>query len=185
MKRIVLISGKQGSGKTTLSKNLTELFTKQGLTVANIKFADVLYELHDTIWGVMNKYGRTLAAKKDGPLLQLLGTEWGRNTLSQNVWVEIAQFRAAQAFKDPNTVVIVDDCRFPNELESFDSALKVRLEAPSDVRKLRCEAWRDNGHHQSETALDDVPGFDLYYRTDSVSSLDIAKDIRQQLELLG
>lgn len=177
MKRVVLISGKQGSGKTTLSRNLTNMLQADGFNVVNIKFADVLYELHDIIWAAMNKYGRKLAGKKDGPLLQLLGTEWGRNTLGENIWVDIAKFRAAEALKTERTIVIIDDCRFANEFTAFAEAHKVRLNAPSDVRKTRCEAWRDNEHHSSETSLDDETRFDAIYETSEISSEATAGDI--------
>jgi Mrp family chromosome partitioning ATPase len=184
MKRVVLISGKQGSGKTTLSRNLTAFLAGDGLNPIGIKFADVLYELHDNIWKTMNKYGRQLNAKKDGPLLQLLGTEWGRNTLGENIWVEIAKYRAAEALKDPRAVVIIDDCRFPNELSAFPEAFRVRLESPAAVRRERCEAWRDNETHQSETALDSSTDFDRYYQTDKVDSETIAIDILNQIVFL-
>jgi hypothetical protein len=66
-------------------------------------------------------------------------------------------------------LVIIDDCRFPNEFEAFPEALRVRLNADEKVRKLRTEAWRENTLHPSEVSLDiyDIEGkFDLYLQTD-------------------
>lgn len=183
MKQVILISGKQGSGKTTLSNNLKMLLLEEKKHPFVIKFADVLYEMHDSIWRIMNKYGQQLNAKKDGKLLQILGTEWGRDHIHQDIWVNIAKYRANQFVSmSPENVVIIDDCRFPNELEAFPEAFKVRLEAPTDIRKARCEAWRDNESHLSETALDGVLGFDEVYEADQVSSLEIANDIINRLK---
>jgi energy-coupling factor transporter ATP-binding protein EcfA2 len=183
MIKIILISGKQGSGKTTLSNNLSGLLIESGYQPVSIKFAAVLYELHDLIWSKMNEYGQTLNVKKDGYLLQLLGTEWGRNKLGENIWVDIAKFRAAKATENSNVVVIIDDCRFPNELTAFPEALKVRLEADSTTRMGRAEMWRDTENHTSETGLDDSTGFNVTYQTgpNGMSSLEIAQDILNRM----
>ena len=184
MTRVILISGKQGSGKTTLSHNLTELLFIDGFKPVNVKFADVLYEMHDSVWNIMKKYGKERKTKKDGPLLQLLGTEWGRGTQGENIWVNIAKYRTQKLLEDPKTIVIIDDCRFPNELAAFPQAYKIRLEASAELRKERCEAWRDNDSHPSETSLDDSTGFDKIYNAAEKTSLEIADEVSKVFSLM-
>lgn len=50
-------------------------------------------------------------------LYQTLGTEWGRNSVDPNVWVNVWQKKVAlmeRTFRN----IVVDDMRFPNELEA-------------------------------------------------------------------
>ncbi len=162
-KVIVGISGKQGSGKTTLSRGIQNSFSGWGISSEVLKFAQPLYEMHDAVRSVLQKYGYSPYdyEKKDGNLLQLLGTEWGRDTLGEGVWCDILKFRANAS---ESKIVIVDDCRFLNELSAIKefNNFTVRLEAPSKIRKARAEVWRDKENHPSEIALDyAIQDFDL------------------------
>jgi KaiC/GvpD/RAD55 family RecA-like ATPase len=159
---ILTISGKQGSGKTTLTKNIVDHFKTGGVgsTVACVKFADIIYEMHDEIGKVAVKYGIPFA-KKESVLLQLLGTEFGRNTKGPDVWVD-ATINKIKSLWDQEgyAFFIIDDCRFPNEadmkVDGFKQVL-VRLECSEAFRKGRADAWRDNTQHPSETGLDNYP----------------------------
>ena len=84
--KIVVISGKMGAGKSTLSKVL-KFSVPEKYLVIEVKFAGVLYEMHDAVLKILSKYNIERNIVKDGTLLQLLGTEWGRNTIDQNIWV--------------------------------------------------------------------------------------------------
>lgn len=76
-------------------------------------------------------------------LLQVLGTEVGRDLIGENLWADLGTRGIG-----PGNRVVFTDCRFPNEAEA--------------VRKLGGEVWRierprntpANGHC-SETAMDD------------------------------
>lgn len=190
MKQIVLLSGKQGSGKTTLCNNLFRSYTKNGTFVRVINFADTIYEIHNFALGVLKRYGIERDIVKDGPLLQLLGTEWARKTISENIWVEITQNRIDQMYQQFKTlytkqVFVVGDCRFKNELECIPEALRVRLECPKPVRKERCSAWRENDTHPSEIDLDDwveTGKFDMYFNTQTQTSEHCATMIAAQLD---
>jgi hypothetical protein len=133
--------------------------------------------MHDFCRGLLADAGIPLpeAVKvKDGNLLQLLGTEWGRNTIDVNVWVKLAQHEvqklaARSGAYYERMVFIFGDCRFPNELEAFPDALTVRLDAPAELRKTRAEMWRENEKHASEIGLDTAAAlgqFKLYFNTD-------------------
>lgn len=165
---IIALSGRQGSGKTTLSK---------ALGYPTIKFADPLYEMHDQIKDVLERYGyRQDRAKKYGPLLQYLGTEFGREQIGVDIWTSILARRLAAL---PFVNVCVDDMRFPNEFDMLKSrgALMVRLEASEAVRKLRAEKWRPQVDHPSEVGLDGYK-FDLVLNTDEMSVQECVSSIK-------
>lgn len=172
---IVCISGKQGSGKTTLAKALCKHYSG-----SHLKFATPLYEMHDAIKEILEvKYSYQMK-EKDGKLLQLLGTEWGRNTLGQNIWADLTRSAIESAvntlerFND-KAFIVVDDARFENELEIFMKfkshfpewrVLTVRLEAEELARKGRADSWREDAYHPSEIGLDHrVNDFDLILNT--------------------
>jgi predicted ATPase len=169
MSKIILISGKQGAGKTSLTNELVERL--EGKNVFKLKFADVIYEMHDAVLALLRANGIERDVKKDGPLLQLLGTEWGRKTLGPEIWIRCLQARVSKLeHKYPSCTIIIDDCRFENEFDAFPDALRVRLEASEEVRKKRCDSWRPNSDHPSEIGLDKYSKdgkFDLYLDTNN------------------
>lgn len=157
---IILISGKQGSGKTTLQKALEKRLIERDQRVRTMNFADVIYQMHDRVLAVLDAnwpYPTQRDLKKDGPLLQLLGTEWGRKTISDSLWIDVMKQRVRMAHKNlqADDHVIIGDCRFANEFEAFPQALRVRLVADEEIRKIRCSMWRQNTTHPSEIGLDE------------------------------
>lgn len=172
---IILISGKQGAGKTTMAELLHTRLSHTGRTGVMMKFAGVLYEIHDLIVKHLGLKGI------DGPLLQLLGTEWGRKTRGEDFWVEMLKKKIPCA-----DYVIIDDCRFPNEFYAFDheyQTFKLRLECDAKIRHGRIiDKWRDVTH-ESEVALDDyLDSFDMVVNTGGASFPIIVKDVMQRLE---
>ena len=151
---IVLISGKQGSGKTTAAQYVRNYFDELDFKTYRMRFAEPLYRMHDKIYEVMQEYGFEKPTIKDGPLLQLLGTEWGRNTIDKDIWAK-ACFNKVSKVVGENIIVTIEDCRFENELDIFPNALKIRLVASPNVRRKRCLAWRENETHPSEMGLDE------------------------------
>ncbi|WP_422023394.1 hypothetical protein [Pyruvatibacter mobilis] len=99
---------------------------------------------------VIPELGSSISSRQ---LMQTLGTEWGRDALSDNFWVELALARI-EAQHRAGMSVVIDDMRFPNELEM--------------VHEMGGECWRiiRPGHevptgHASEGALD---GYDHWDR---------------------
>ena len=173
---VVLISGKQGSGKSTLADGLMVELQELGCHVERLKFADPLYAFHNAIRMILHEDGMDDIPGVDGPLLQVLGTEWGRKTRGEDFWVRYAQKRVKTLFQKnvemgivrAQTIFLFDDCRFPNELTAFENAISIRLEAAEDVRKERAAKWRPNTTHPSEIALDHA-NFDLVLPTEQKS----------------
>lgn len=186
IKKLVL-SGLQGSGKTTTANLVRRWAEDQGWTAINLKFADPLYEMHEAVRSVALEYKLPMA-KKDGKLLQLLGTEWGRQTFGEDVWVNATKEAVARMVGYwetkgiKNGLVIIDDCRFPNEFHNFFDALRVRLVADRGIRMARTESWRNNEEHPSETALNGFEDrFDLVLDTGKQSAKEVAELIVKRL----
>jgi dephospho-CoA kinase len=182
---IVLLSGKQGSGKSTLAKNLEAYWGLRGYAVYKAKFAQPLYEAHDAVYTVLERWGITAPeGGVDKPLLQVLGTEWGR-AKDPDMWVKALRHRVSEDTKrwrdlNYNFAVLVDDLRFKNEFHAFDVALKIRLECDRDIRKSRAHCWRENENHSSETDLDDFVRdgkFDLVVDSGKLTSEQIVEQV--------
>ena len=162
MKTVILISGKQGSGKTTLANNIVDKFRSINCSIYHFAFADPIYEIH-------NQYSQV----KNRDLLISIGT-MGRN-INVNYWVSILLKKIEDA---PSSFFVISDCRRINEIESFNlfdsriyRIIKIRLNASMEVRLYRALCFSNNDHI-SETELDNYP-HDLYINTDIMLSSDV------------
>ena len=189
MSKVLLLSGKQGSGKTTIAKTITKLwFDRKGKMVVEVPFAQTLYEMHDFLLSLMDTYGFKRDIVKDGPLLQFLGTDWGRKNFGENVWIDILKKKIANLetkYDWADLLVIVPDCRFKNEFDAFPNALRIRLECDRELRKKRCSAWRENENHASEIDLDEyvkLRKFDDTYDTGDLTISFCSDRILRQID---
>jgi hypothetical protein len=57
-----------------------------------------------------------LCGKTPRHAMQTLGTQWGRDCIGKDFWLNLWGQRALQTLRDGGRVV-VDDCRFPNEAQ--------------------------------------------------------------------
>jgi hypothetical protein len=169
---IILISGKQGSGKSTLKDNLLKSFP----SAIGMRFSDPLYDMHQVINDVCSWYAIPFA-EKEGRLLQLLGEDWGRQVKGEDIWVNCLNSRINTLTRwNNNQIFIIDDLRYQNEFNAFQSnerfdVIKIRLCANEHARKNRALGWRDTTDHISETDLDyqEINNlFDLIIDTDVV-----------------
>lgn len=182
--QIIVISGKQGSGKSTLASCLE---FRSNIPFYKMRFAEPLYQMHNEVRSILKRYGyeKYDYEKKDGPLLQLLGTEWGRK-LNENIWVELLT-NELKKLSNNDVNVSVEDCRFENEfdaLKKFPNVYTIRLECPTEVRKSRCSMWRENDNHPSETSLDNYASqgkFDLVIDTEKMSMDEVINLVTSKL----
>lgn len=203
MQTIIMISAKQGGGKSSVTDELMRPYIERMKLLkekkiagapawANLpfdfvgvhKFAKELYALSHVVQNRMQTLTGIPPIEKDGDLLQLLGN-WARKRYGADVWVnclvkELGGLKSAmpEAFQSARGAFI-DDCRFENEFNAFPSALRIRLECPEDVRKARTPVWREDVNHPSEIGLDKYAAegrFDLYFNTDPANRayLDVA-----------
>jgi len=145
--RVVLISGKAGSGKDTAANIMKDILRGKGYRVLITHYADLLKFI------CMNYF--SWDGKKDiagRTLLQKVGTDIVRR---QNPWFWIDfVVSMLRFFSDEWDYVIIPDCRFPNEImaipENGFNGVHVRVFRDSVESTLTEEQLQ----HQSETALD-------------------------------
>lgn len=157
--KVILISGKSGSGKDALAALMRKNLEAQGYNCITIHFADLVkfYAREYYNWdGIKDETGRTL--------LQHLGTDRVR-TYDPNYWAEcVARFLAAVT-KDFD-FAFIPDARFPNEIE-------ITCKYNVDHATIRINRVDEDGNphvnplftaeqlkHPSETSLDTWKWFD-------------------------
>lgn len=186
--RTILICGLQGAGKTRLALNFEHYIQTP---VYQLKFADPLYDMAFAIYPVLEKLGlrEKFTTKKDGELLQVLGTEYGRKKYGEDVWVKIARDRIASRASQPSfsgkDYAIIDDCRFRSEFDGFPDALRIFLQCSRETRKERAEYWRSNTDHPSEVDLEpylNLGKFDAVINTEGNTQGDTLKELLKQIE---
>ena len=195
---VVQISAKQGGGKTTLCNELLQVNLASKFYAAfKFSYAEPLYEMHNAIQDIWHKYGYE-KVKKDGALLQYLGTDYGRKTRGESVWVDIMRHRIrSMMLHKSNSVlhscelllILIDDCRFRNEFHAFDEwkdvkTINIRLYAPKEVRKTRVNCWRDNDTHPSEVDLDEYESqgkFAMMFDTSVNSAVAISQHVLREV----
>lgn len=148
--KVVGLIGRMGSGKSTAASYFVENY---GFTL--VKFAHPLKamlvslglepeQLEDAELKKMPS--EVLCGKTPRDAMQTLGTEWGRDMIGQNLWIN-----AWQRLASHYNFVVVDDVRFPNEAQRVIElgGRLIKIERPGHE-----PADRD---HASERYVDDLP----------------------------
>jgi hypothetical protein len=114
--RLIGITGRAGVGKTLVAGMIP------GAVV--LQLADPLYAMLSVMLGIPEQTLRARPTKEAAidalgksprQLLQLLGTEWGRHMVGEDVWVRLADQRVQACRQAGAKVVAVADVRFDNE----------------------------------------------------------------------
>lgn len=119
MARLLIgLCGKKGSGKTYIANHMHQEYG------ANIcRFADTLKSMMK-VMGLSDREingdlkevpCKILSGKTPRYAQQTLGTEWGRDLIDENIWVNIGINKALQY----DGIAIFDDVRFPNEIKAI------------------------------------------------------------------
>ena len=163
--KVILISGKAEAGKTTTANIIKTFLEELGKKVACIPYGQYVKDTAKLVWnwnGEKDKKGREL--------LQWWGTDIVR-AQDPNFWVD-SVIRLAKVIDKYVDYLIIDDCRFLNEIEAwraikyvaldeatdaltnrhrFPDIITIRVERPGHENVLTPEQRR----HPSETELDD------------------------------
>jgi hypothetical protein len=158
--RLIGISGKIGSGKTTLANYLMQRY--QGMTRES--FAENLRRVLAVLTGVQPSETRTIEQKERllvewdatiGKLLQDIG-EALRQGVNKDTWV-LSLFSRFDASRDH---WVLDDVRHINEADMIKKRGGILIRLEGDPMGARANSTR-NLDHISETALDNYQGFDV------------------------
>lgn len=90
-----------------------------------------------------------LAGATPRTIMQTLGTDWGRDTIQDDIWIECAR-RTSDAIIRNGGRVVIDDLRFPNEyafVTGWYSGEAWRIDRPGAVQS--------GTDHPSEALLED------------------------------
>ena len=168
--KIILISGKAETGKTTTAKFLKKKLSEQGKTSAIVPYGQYVKDTAKMLFdwnGKKDENGRAL--------LQYWGTDIVRKK-HPNFWIDTVM-RLARVMNTMNfDFLIIDDCRFPNEIEDWKrdifciwDVMTVRIERPGHKNALT-EKQRQ---HPSECALDGY-NFDVTISATNQEELEYA-----------
>lgn len=153
--QVIGITGRKRHGKDTVARELT----LKGFAI--VRFADPLknmirafYQTHEVSADIIERKIEgdlkevpcdLLGGKTPRHAMQTLGTEWGRNLIDQNLWVDSLKSRVAHKAK-----VVVPDVRFGNECLAIHQIAGTvwRVDAKERVPPT------EGASHSSETEID-------------------------------
>jgi hypothetical protein len=115
-------------------------------------FAKPVYEIEEFIWKTVGLPVPT-DKKVRRPILQLVGTEIGRDCIDKDIWLNVFQRRLGEMnFGN----VFVSDLRFANEVERVKKlGFKVFKITRPDEERLKHATSHES--HPSETEMADIP----------------------------
>jgi len=169
MRKIVGLFGKKGSGKTVVAKHMTTRGYKR-MSMAD-PMRDMLRAINigdEYIVDDKTKVIPTLG-KTGRYALQTLGTEWGRDLISEDIWVNAMKRRLTGG----DELVVIDDIRFPNEADMIQ-----------DIGGTLCKITRPSANnidtHGSESHYGDMP-FDY----EIINDRDLWYLVKSSLTFMG
>lgn len=135
--QLIALCGLKGSGKSTAATALA-----LALPAARVRFAGPLKDMlrtfglnEEEIEGDLKELPSSkLCGKSPRHAMLTLGTEWGRQLIGENVWVD-AWRRAVEPHLARGTNILTEDLRFPNECEAVRAlgGIVVRVTRPGLV----------------------------------------------------
>lgn len=167
---LIGFTGKIKSGKTTVAKLLEK---KHGFVIK--PYAAPLKAALVQLTGLPMEYFTDQSLKEEAldfgksprELMQLMGTEFVRNMVYEDFWIWRMEQELRQTSSDYN--IVIDDCRFPNEVELVRKMGGLVIHLRRDYRIPTV-----HGAHKSEQVLPQLPG-DIVIDSEQMSELDTLK----------
>jgi len=164
--KVIALHGLAKSGKTTVADFLEKKGYQRHSFATPLKNMLKCIGLRDEhLYGALKEAQTPLLCGKTPRFAMMkLGTEFGRDTIHPDIWI-IAWINTR-----PEGNVVVDDLRFPNELQALTdiNAVTIKIVRPGLIR----------GEHESEqhdlsckyTVVNDGSLEDLYQKVDDILS---------------
>ena len=151
MKNIAFI-GKICSGKTTITNNLIIKLNENNFNYKKASFADGVYEIAYNLFDMKNK---------NRNLLQSIGMKM--REIDENIWIK-STIKKVNHFNKNDTYIIIDDCRFQNELDNLikNDFILIKLNISNELQLNRLkntypDTWNEqNLNHISENNLNNL-----------------------------
>jgi len=168
-KQIIALTGAKGVGKTTIAR---EIEARDWGNRCILSFAEPLRRMVSQLipMSLMTDPDRKeqplewMGGKSPRQLLQSLGTDWGRDMVSETIWIDAMRRMIPDQSFD---VIIIDDCRFENEAQMVRDMGGI-------VVGLERDGIAYTGEHKSETPVQADAIIDA-------SVIDLAGDAIEQL----
>lgn len=160
MTRLIAFIGPAGSGKTTAARTLRDAYAFSLIPLAG----PLKLMLHGLGLSTEQLYGSLkeapcplLCNQTPRRAMQTLGTEWGRDIIGENIWINAWKQKASRYLMlCHENKVVVDDCRFSNE------AKVIRKMGGLIIEIIRPELDEiETSNHESETLLDINPDLSI------------------------
>lgn len=172
--KIIAFSGLKGSGKTYAVEKICEKLNASNTQYQRMSFATRIRQMVISMFGERITPYLYDTVMKEAPipwlynvtarlLLQKLGTEFVRNTISDTYWIDCVE---EQMLENPNIVYLFDDCRFENEASILRNYGAVNIRITSD-----------------DTVQTDHPSEQLFTMLDEETILHNSKDSKFEEEL--
>jgi len=161
---IIGISGKMGSGKDTIAKEIMKSFPEY-----NFRRVSFGYNVKKIVSILTGFDMRTILSRKVksifledwnmtvGELFQQVGTNALRDVLNEDTWI-LSLFNNVNNGEN----IIITDVRFENEANAILNRGGYLIRVNGDPKKLSDNETR-NSNHKSETELDNFKKFDIVY----------------------
>lgn len=179
---IVQILGFSRSGKDWTAEQLKYLFQAKGKSVSIMSYAAPMKRIAANLFGISlneldkfknnpNHYSIWVCTPHDHTvlnhfnfrtLLQRLGNEAVKPEFGEAVWADLMMLKIAQSTAD---VIIIPDCRFQVEIDSFPQAATIRIvnhdlpepmNHPSELELLKHQATYVLNNTGYKLSLDDL-----------------------------
>lgn len=148
--RLIGFNGGMGVGKSTA----IEFLRASGDIVSLVKFAQPLYDMQEYIYSrISSVYYLPSTFVKDRKLLQWLGTDWGRTTIRESIWVDLWKAEVRRIEKLYGGLIVCDDVRFDNEADAVHSIGGTVVQIVADNAQGRITTANGIQNHSSESGI--------------------------------